>query len=70
MRSQKAGGGSKKIGRNKVKCERYKSKMTRYHNKLKNWIKHNIKKEATDKEKELKIFEFEEIQDKRGKCQN
>jgi len=64
---QRSSGGARKIGRNKVKCERYRARMTRYQNKLKKWIKHNIKRTATEKEKDLKILEFKEIQDNRKK---
>ena len=68
MTSQKKkSGGSRKIGRNEVKCKNYRAKMIRYQNKLKNWLKHNIAKGCTEKEKDKKILEFKDIQDKRKK---
>ena len=64
---KKKSGGARKIGRNEAKCRRYYDKMTRYHNKLKHWLKSNVKRTATENEKQKKIIEFKEIQDRRKK---
>ena len=66
-KSQRKSGGAKKIGHNKLKCQRYRERMIRYQNKLKRWIKTNIAKNATESEKQKKILEFKDIQDKRKK---
>jgi len=67
-KSQKAGGGLRKIGRNKVKCERYLSRDTRIKNKLRRFIKHNVPKDCSDKDKY--IIRFNQIQEERAKRRN
>ncbi len=46
-KTQKAGGGSKKIGRDKKKCERYKLARTREKNKERKKLRYEIKMEKT-----------------------
>jgi hypothetical protein len=55
---KKSGGGTKKIGRNKGECERYSREHRRDSNKLKNFIKHNIPKGATEEERNTLIAKF------------
>ena len=62
---QKSGGGAKKHGRDKLKCKRYRDRLTRFQNKLKNFLKHNISKSATEQEVDIKRKEFKQIQDNR-----
>ncbi|MCX6383165.1 MAG: hypothetical protein NTV16_01560 [Actinobacteria bacterium] len=59
---QGAGGGSRKIGNNKKHCEKYKTMEVRFKNKLKNFMKHNIPKNADENETKKLLNDFREIQ--------
>ncbi|MFA5151500.1 MAG: hypothetical protein WC554_02955 [Clostridia bacterium] len=61
---QKSGGGARKIGNHKEHCKRYKDMGRRFINKLKRFIKHNIAKNADDKEKQRLINDFKELEKK------
>ncbi len=64
---QKSGGGAKKYGRDNAKCQRYKSRLIRFINKMKRFLKHNVKKNATQQEIDIRRKEFKTIQDNRSK---
>jgi hypothetical protein len=59
---QKSGGGARKIGHHKEHCKRYKDMGRRLINKLGRFIKHNIPKNADEKEKQILINNFKELQ--------
>ncbi len=64
---QKSGGGARKIGKQLAHCKRYKDRLTRFINKMKRYLKHNIKKNATQQEIDAKRREFKQIQENRKK---
>lgn len=57
-KKQKSGGGNRKIGRNKISCQQYLHEHRRDKAKLKNFIKHNIPKNATEEERKVIIAKF------------
>ena len=65
MKQQKSSGGNRKIGRNKGKCELYLKEHRRDKSKLKNFIAHNLPKDADEATKNKLIAEFKAKREKR-----
>ena len=55
---QSIGGGGRKIGNHKEHCARYKTLGIRLRNKMRNFMKHNIPKNATESEIKKLISNF------------
>jgi hypothetical protein len=60
-KTQKAGGGSKKIGRDKKKCERYKLEMAKEKNKERKKLRYKTKMEKAKVGKLKRLKKKEQV---------